>query len=129
MYTTFIKRKQMFNFYGIEMNGIIFPSHRGNLHANEIMEKWASSFYGFSDLYGVPINYPDLLIDSVYFHPRINLFNYHNNIEEMKEAIDKDINENNYHIIEFNSGINGTFEILSKLLDYLNKKKKKKKEN
>ena len=124
MYTTFIKTKQMFNFYGMETNGIIFRGHGGNIKANEIMEKWASAFYGFSDLYGVPINYPDLLIDSVYFHPRTSLFSY-KDIEQMKEAIDKDINESNYHIIEFNSGVvNGTLENLDKLLDYVKQKEK-----
>ena len=44
MYTTFIKTKQMFNFYGMETNGIIFPGHGGNIKATEIMEKWLALF-------------------------------------------------------------------------------------
>ena len=109
----------MFNLYGIETNGIIFRGYGGNIKANEIMEKWASAFYGFSDLYGVPINHPDLLIDSVFFHSRTSLFRY-KEFEQMKRAIDKDINE-----IELNSGIvNDTHEILSKLLDYVKQKEK-----
>ena len=42
----------------------------------------------------------------------------------MKEAIDKDINENDYHIIQFNSENNTTLGTLSKLLDYVKQKEK-----
>ena len=126
MYTTFIKTKQMYSLYGIETNGIIFQGHGGNradLKENDILEKWASAFYGFSDYYGVPTNYPDLLIDPVYFHPRISLY-YYKTIEEMKESIDKDINNNNYHTISFFSGVGGALENLSQLLDYVKQKEK-----
>lgn len=74
-----------------------FPRSWGNrvdLKENDIIKKQASAFYEFSDYYGVPTNFPDLLIDLAYFHPRMNLFNY-TNIKEMKELIDKDIDNNN----------------------------------
>ena len=69
MCTTFIKTKQMYNLYGLETNGIIFLGHgcnRADLKENDILEKQASAFYGFSDYYGVPTNYPD----PFYFHPQ-----------------------------------------------------------
>ena len=71
----------------------------------------------------VPTNYPDLLIDPIYFHPRISLFN-NKTFEEMKESIDKDINNNNYYTISFFSGIGGALENLSQLLDYVKQKEK-----
>ena len=128
MYTTFIKTKQMYASFGIETNGIIFQGHGGNrdvLKENyDILEKWASAFYGFSDYYGVPTNYPQLLIDPVYAHPRMYLFSY-KSIEEMKELIDKDINNNNFHVFSLVSGNKDNIdniENLAKLLDYVKQK-------
>ena len=39
MYNAFIKRKQMFNMYGIEVNGIIKPQSYLSIRENEIEEK------------------------------------------------------------------------------------------
>ena len=129
MYNAFIKVKQMFNLYGIEVNGIISSNGNGRIIANEIEEKWVSSFWGYSDLFGLPPKFPDLCIDSVYYHPRISLFGYHNDFETMKAAIDKVIEEKKYHIIYFHSGINGTLPNLSNLLDYVKQKEKEGKLN
>jgi hypothetical protein len=114
----------MFNFYGIEVNGIIKPTNVGQLKSNEIEEKWAINFYSYSDLYGIPANYPEICISSVYYHPRTSLFNYNDDIEKMKASIDKVIDQKNYHIIKFHSGTNGTLVNLSKLLDYVKQKEK-----
>ena len=104
MFNTFIKTKQMFNFYGIEVNGVILARGNGQIISNETEEKWASSFFVYSDLYGLPSKYSGICIDSVYFHSRKNLFNYEN-IEKMKEAIGGDIKDKAYHILYFNSAI------------------------
>ena len=104
MFNTFIKTKQMFNFYGIEVNGVILARGNGQIISNETEEKWASSFFAYSDLYGLPSKYSGICIDSVYFHSRRSLFNYEN-IEKMKEAIGGDIKDKAYHILYFNSAI------------------------
>ena len=129
MYRAFIKTKQMLNMYGIEVNGVISPKRTGQLRANEIEEKWASSFYLYSDFYGLPAKYPEICIGSVYYHPSISLYSYGDDFEKMKEAIDKDIKEKNYHVIHFHSGINGTLHNLTKLLDYVKQKEKEGKLN
>ena len=129
MYNAFIKRKQMFNMYGIEVNGIIKPQSSLSIRENEIEEKWVSNFYSFSDLYGLPLKYPEIYINPVYYHPRISLYSYHDDIENMKAAIDKAIEEKNYYIIYFHSGINGTLPNLSRLLDYVKQKEKEGKLN
>ena len=129
MYNAFIKRKQMFNMYGIEVNGIIKPQSSLSIRENEIEEKWVSNFYSFSDLYGLPLKYPEIYINPVYYHPRISLYSYHDDIENMKSAIDKAIEEKNYYIIHFHSGINGTLPNLSRLLDYVKQKEKEGKIN
>ena len=53
----------MFNIYIIEVNGIITPKRVGQLKSNEIEEKWASSFYGYSDLFGLPPKFSQICID------------------------------------------------------------------
>ena len=45
MYKTFIKTKQLFNFYGIEVNGAIGLGPV--IRFNEEQEKWVSSFYDY----------------------------------------------------------------------------------
>ena len=124
MYNTFIKTKQMYKSFGIETNGIIFRGHGGNrgaLKENDILEKWASAFYGYSDHYGVPSKYPQLFIDPAYSHPRKYLFDC-KNIEEFKELIDKAINNNNYHVFQLVSGDKNNFENLKIFLDYIKQK-------
>jgi flagellar biosynthesis chaperone FliJ len=82
---------------------------------------------------GIPLSFatssenlknPEIYIDTVYNHPRTSLFSYDNNFEKMKEGIDKIIEQQNYLIINFHSGINGTLVNLSKLLDYVKQKEK-----
>ena len=114
----------MFNIYIIEVNGIITPKRVGQLKSNEIEEKWASSFYGYSDLFGLPPKFPQICIDSVYYHQRSSLFDYNKDIEKFKAAIDKDINEKNFHVIEFFAGNNDTLDYLGKFLDYVKQKEK-----
>ena len=77
----------------------IFTRGNGHVISNEIEEKWASSFYSYSDLYGLYPKYRDICIDSVYYHPRTELYSYKYDLEKMKEAIDQDIIGKNYHIV------------------------------
>ena len=125
MYRTFIKTKQMFNFYEIEVNGAILARGNGQVISNEIEEKWVSAFYGYSDLYGLYPKYRDICIDSVYYHPRTELYSYEYDVEKIKEAIDEDIIEKNYHI--FNFRYDNSVNILpniSLLIDYVKQKEK-----
>lgn len=121
LYKTFIKPKQLFNFYGIEVNGIFLLGGSGMLLFNETQEKWATSFYGYSDLYGLPPKYKQICIDSVYYHPR-ELLNLDNDIEKMKELINKAINNKSYKIFFFSS-FNSPGN-LSQLLDYVKQNEK-----
>ena len=119
MYKTFIKTKQILNYYGIEANGIISS---GGLLFNEEQEKWVSSFYGYSNTYGIQKQYKYICIDSVYYHPSQLFVSFKNDLEKMKESIDKDINEKKYTVYSFNS--NDPPQNLSELLDYVKQKEK-----
>ena len=125
MYITFIKTKQMFNFYDIEVNGVIFTRGNGHVISNEIEEKRASSFYSYSDLYGLYPKYRDICIDSVYYHPTTELYRYKYDLEKMKEAIDQDIIGKNYHILYFHyDNSDNTLSDISLLIDYVKQKEK-----
>ena len=124
MYRSFIIKKQMFNLYGIEVNGIIKHEKCRQMTINEIEEKWAVSFYSYADLYGLPVKYPEIYIDPVYCHPGVSLFEYKDEIEKMKAGIDKIIDQIEYRIIRFHAGNNSTLVNLSKLLDYVKQKEK-----
>ena len=113
MYKAFIKTKQMFNIYGIEVNVVISRSSIWQLILKDKEEKWTISFYGYSDLYGLPPKFQDISIGSVYYHRRKSLISYNKDIEKMKAEIDKDIIEKNYQIIAFSAGENQTFDYLS----------------
>ena len=128
MYKIFIKPKQIFNIYGIEVNGAIFLSGSGQILFNEEEEKWASSFYGYSDLYGLRPKYREICIDSAYYHQRTGL-NFNDDIEKMKAEIDKDINEKNYRVYTFRAQNDDNIGNLSQLLDYVKQKEKEGKLN
>ena len=118
MYKTFIKAKQLFNFYGIEVNGANFLGGKGYIQFNEEQEKWASSFYGYSDSYGFSTKYKYICIN-VHYHPKVII---HTDFEKMKEAIDKDIDDKNYNVYSFHS--NNPPKNLSEFLDYVKQKEK-----
>ena len=86
---------------------------------NEEQEKWASSFYGYSNNYGFQTKYKYICINSVYYHPTKTFKSY---FEAMKEYIDNDINENNYNVYAFYS--NNPPANLSEHLDYVKQKEK-----
>ena len=88
MYKTFIETKQLFNFYGIEVNGAIGLAPV--IRFKEEQEKWVSSFYDYSDAYGLTTKYKYIYINSVLFHSGIITKRY---FEAMKEYIDKDNEE------------------------------------
>ena len=121
MYRAFIKPKQIFNNYGIEVNGVYYVGGNGNILFNEEQEKWASSFYGYSDSYGLRPKYRYICMDSVYYHPRVVL-TLDNDIEKLKELIDKAINEKTYKIFYFSS--RASPGNLSQLIDYVKQKEK-----
>ena len=129
MYKVFIKTKQMFNIYGIEVNGAILRRGTGQIMSNDTEEKWVSSFYGYSDSYGLPPKYPEICTNSVYYHPRRSLFNYNKDLEKMKESIDKAIKDKYFHILYFNAASDDTLDYLSELLDYVKQKEKEGKLN
>ena len=125
MYKSFIIKKQIFNIYGIEVNGIVKASKYRQTKANEIEEKWAVAFYSYADLYGLPVKYPGIYINPVYRQPSGSLFNFGgDNIESMKAGIDKIIDLLEFNVIRFNAGNNSTLVNLSKLLDYVKQKEK-----
>jgi len=121
MYNYFIIQKQLLKKMGLNVNGIILAGGTGQITGSQITAKWASATYKYSDLLGEKYN-ADLGIDSVYYHQRIGLGNYNNDIEKLKKEIDKAIENKTWIVFYFHDTNEITLETLNELLDYINSK-------
>lgn len=122
MYSFFVRTKQMFNYYGFDVNGIILSGGTGQVTGAEESEKWASSLYSYSDLYGVEYNKKEIALDSVYYHYRSGLLNYQNDLDKVKKTIDDAIENQKWIVFYFHDENDVKTEILSQILDYVNTK-------
>lgn len=122
MYSCFVRTKQLFNYYGFDVNGIILSGGAGQVTGAEESERWASSLYSYSDLYGVEYNKKEIALDSVYYHYRSGLINYHNELDKVKKSIDDAIENQTWIVFYFHDENDVDTEILSQILDYVNTK-------
>ena len=122
MYQFFVQTKQDFNHYGFDVNGIILAGGTGQVTGAMESERWASSIYSYSDLYGVEYKNHDLALDSVYYHRRGGLGNFWNNIDKLKQSIDDAIAKKTWSVYYFHDGNEIKPEVMSELLDYINSK-------
>ena len=122
MYSFFIRTKQTFNYYGFDVNGIILSGGTGQVTGAKESEEWASSFYSYSDLYGVEYKQKEIALDSVYYHYRGGLGNYQNDVEKIKQSIDKTIENKSWTVFYFHDENEITKETLEQVLDYVNSK-------
>ncbi|MDD6069417.1 MAG: leucine-rich repeat protein [Clostridiales bacterium] len=122
MYSFFIRMKQTFNYYGFDVNGIILSGGAGQVTGAKESEEWASSFYSYSDLYGVEYKQKEIALDSVYYHRRGGLGNFQNDVEKIKQSIDKAIEEKSWTVFYFHDANEITTDTLGQVLDYVNSK-------
>ena len=122
MFSFFIRMKQTFNYYGFDVNGIILSGGAGQVTGAKESEEWASSFYSYSDLYGVEYKQKEIALDSVYYHYRGGLGNYQNDVEKIKQSIDKTIENKSWTVFYFHDENEITKETLEQVLDYVNSK-------
>ena len=122
MYSFFVRTKQLFNAYDLDVNGIILAGGTGQVTGAEESERWASSFYSYSDLYGVEYDKKEIALDSVYYHRRGGLGNYKNDLEKIKQSIDDAIEEKNWTVFYFHDANEISLSVLGQVLDYVNAK-------
>ena len=122
MYTYFVRPKQLFNYYGFDVNGIILAGGTGQVSGAKETEEWASSFYSYSDLYGVEYDKKGIALDSVYFHGRKGLGGYSNDLEKIKKEIDTAIANGSWLVFYFHTYSEISGEVLGQVLDYVNSK-------
>lgn len=122
MYSFFVKTKQMFNYYGFDVNGIILAGGSGQVVGAEASERWVSSVYSYSDLYGVEYDKKEIALDSVYYHYRGGLGNYKNDVDKIKAAIDDAIAKKTWCVFYFHDNSEISMDTLSQVLDYVNTK-------
>ena len=122
MYSFFVRTKQLFNFYGFDVNGIILSGGTGQVVGAEESERWASSLFSYSDLYGVKYANTNLCMDSVFHHGRGGLVNYYNDVDKIKADIDKIIANKSWQVFYFHDSNDITLDSMSQVLDYVNSK-------
>lgn len=122
MYSFFVKTKQLFNFYGFDVNGIILSGGSGQVTGAEESERWASSFFSYSDLYGTKYPNTALCTDSVYHHGRGGFVNYNNDVDKIKADIDKVIANKSWQVFYFHDSNDITLEAMTQVLDYVKSK-------
>ena len=120
MYSFFVRTKQLFNDYDLDVNGIILSGGTGYVAGIEETEKWASSIYSYSDLYGVEYDRKEIALDSVYYHRRGGLSNYGNDLDAIKAAINNAIAQKSWTVFYFHDSNEINDEVLSQVLDYVN---------
>lgn len=122
MYSFFVKTKQLFNYYGFDVNGIILAGGAGQIAGTQESEEWASSIYSYSDLYGVEYDEKEIALDSVYYHGRWGLVNYSNDLEKIKQDIDNAIANQLWQVFYFHTENDISMAVLEEVLDYVNSK-------
>lgn len=122
MYSFFVKTKQLFNYYDFDVNGIILAGGSGQVTGAEESERWASSIYSYSDLYGVEYDKKEIALDSVYYHRRGGLGNYGNDLDKIKQSIDEAIENKSWLVFYFHDSSEIQPEVLGDVLDYVNSK-------
>lgn len=122
MYKFFVRSKQLFNYYGFDVNGIILAGGTGQVAGAQETEEWVSSLYSYSDLYGVETDKKEIALDSVYHHGRSGLGNYGNDLERIKQIIDDAIEEKSWLVFYFHTEQEIDLTVLEEILDYVNSK-------
>ena len=122
MYSFFVRTKQMFQHYGFDVNGIILAGGSGQVVGAEASERWASSIYSYSDLYGMEYEKKEIALDSVYYHYRGGLGNYKNDVDKIKASIDDAIANKTWCVFYFHDNSEISMDTLSQVLDYVNTK-------
>lgn len=124
MYSIFVRPKQMLTRYGFDVNGIILSDGTGQVVGSGETERWVSSIYSYSDLYGEEYNSGQTSLDSVYYHKRSNLRDYRNDIDRIKNEIDAAIASKSWKVFYFQNANEMSPEVLGEVLDYINSKSK-----
>lgn len=122
MYSFFVRTKQLFNYYNFDVNGIILAGGTGQITGAQESEKWVSSIYSYSDLYGVEYDRKEIALDSVYYHKREGLGNFESNLYEIKQEIDNAITKKSWLVFYFHDSSEIDTKVLEKVLDYVNSK-------
>lgn len=122
MYTFYARTKQIFNYYGFDVNGIILAGGTGQVAGAQETEEWVSSLYSYSDLYGVKYDKKEIALDSVYHHGRSGLGNYKNDLERIKQIIDSAIEEKSWLVFYFHTEQEIDLNVLEEVLEYVNSK-------
>ena len=122
MYDYFEVTRQKLNNMGLDVNGIRFTSGEGQIMGSPYTARWVYSTYDYSDLYGE--SYDGLEgLNSVYNRwGGTGLYDFNNNVQEIKKYIDQLIQNRNWTVLSFQGLSDVSIETLNEVLDYINSK-------
>jgi len=123
MYQYFVAQKKLLTRSGLDIHGIITAGGSGQLTGDIRSAKWVSSLYSYSDLLGERY-YGSFGIDSVYYHNRMGLGSYKNNLSEIKKKIDSMIENKEWGVFYFHKTSEISLETMEAVIDYINSKQK-----
>ena len=119
MFSFFVKQKQILSYHGFDVNGIILAGGNGQVPGAAETERWASTIYSYSDLYGQEYDNKDISLDHVYYHYRQGLGNFWGNFDKMKAAVDEAISKKMWKVFYFHDDYDIKLETMEKLIDYI----------
>lgn len=121
MYKYFVTQKKLLTRFGLKVQGMITAGGRGQITGDKRSAKWVSSLYAYSDLLGER-HITSSGIDSVYYHNRIGLGSYGNDLSQIKQKIDSMIENKEWGVFYFHGTSEISIENLKLVMDYINSK-------
>ena len=119
MYSMFVKPKQILESYGFDVNGIILSGGVGQVVGAEESERWSSSIYSYSDLYGQEYTNKDIAMDHVYFHWREGMLNYKNDINALIKTVNEAVEQKIWKVFYFHDTSEVTTDTIRSLINYI----------
>ncbi len=122
MYKYFVTQKKLLTRYGLNIHGIITAGGSNQMTGDSRSARWVYSLYAYSDLLGERYN-TSFEIDSVYYHNRIGLGSYGNDLSQIKKKIDSMIENREWGVFYFHGTSEISVENLKEIINYINSKK------
>ncbi len=123
MYEYFKASRQKLINMGFDVNGILLTGGDGQIMGSPDTARWVYSTYDYSDLYGEPYNGLEGLSSVYYRWGDTGLYEFNNDVQEIKNYIDQLIENKNWAVLSFQGLSDVNNETLNEVLDYINSKR------
>ncbi len=122
MYEYFAVSGQKLTDMGLDVKGILLTGGNGQVMGSPASAKWAYSTYDYSDLFGEPYDGIEGLSSVYYRWGGPGLYEFNDDIEEIKSYIDQLILNNSWAVLSFQGLSDISAETFGEVLDYIKSK-------